>query len=222
MTATVPTFENRSHAGRVLAHLLEHYRGRTGLLVLALPRGGVAVASEIAHALGAQLDVLVVRKLGFPGHEEYAMGAIASGGVEVLNPELHGNVDAGRIAAVIARERIELERRERLYRGDRPLPELRGRTVIVVDDGLATGSTMRAAALAIRRQQPAWICIAVPVGASQTCELLRGDADEIVCAAMPSPFHAVSQAYLDFHQVGDDEVRTLLEAAQPEHAPAAG
>lgn len=209
-------FRDRSHAGRVLARKLEHYRGRADLLVLALPRGGVAVASEVASALGAQLDVLVVRKLGFPGHEEYAMGAIASGGVEVLNPDTRGSVAADRLAAVIARERLELERRERLYRGDRPLPELRGRTVIVVDDGLATGSTMRAAVIAIRQQQPARICIAVPVGARQTCEQLRGDADEIVCAANPEGFRAVGLAYDDFRQATDAEVHALLEAARLE------
>ena len=210
-------FRDRGEAGRALARLLEHYRGHADLLVLALPRGGVAVASEVARALGAQLDVLVVRKLGFPGHEEYAMGAIASG-VEVINPDIVGSVAADRMAEVIARERLELERRERLYRGNRPPLELRGRTVIVVDDGLATGSTMRAAVIAVRRQQPARICIAVPVGARQTCEQLGGIADEIVCAEMPSPFHAVGQAYIDFHQVGDDEVQAMLEAAQPEHS----
>ena len=218
MTAPEYPFRDRSHAGRVLARKLEHYRGRADLLVLALPRGGVAVAAVVANALGAQLDVLVVRKLGFPGHEEYAIGAIASGGVEVLNPDTRGSLAADRIEAVIARERIELARRERLYRGDRPMPELRGRTVIVVDDGLATGSTMRAAVIAVRRQQPARICIAVPVGARQTCELLRGDADEIICAEIPNPFHAVGLAYVDFHQIGDDEVHALLEAAQPEHS----
>ncbi|MDB5947343.1 MAG: Erythromycin esterase [Ramlibacter sp.] len=211
-------FRDRRHAGRVLAGLLEGYRGEPQLVVLALPRGGVAVAFEVAHALEAPLDVCVVRKLGFPGHEEYAMGAIAGGGVQVLNPEAAGKVSRALIAQAVAREQVELQRRERLYRGEQPRLQLQGRTVIVVDDGLATGSTMRAAVLAIRQQQPARICVAVPVGARETCERLRKDADDVVCAAMPSPFRAVGLAYQDFQQAGDDEVRTLLEAARRERA----
>jgi putative phosphoribosyl transferase len=209
-------FRDRRHAGRVLAGLLAPYRGRADLLVLALPRGGVAVGFEVAHALQAPLDVFVVRKLGLPGHEEYAMGAIASGGVQVLNPGCP--VAPGVLAAVVARERDELARREKLYRGDRGPPELRDRCVIVVDDGLATGSTMRAAVQAIRQQQPAELVVAVPVGAGSTCELLRQDADEVICAAKPVPFRAVGLAYDDFPQASDAEVRTLLEAARLERA----
>jgi predicted phosphoribosyltransferase len=218
MTADQLPYHDRHQAGRVLAEKLEHYRGRPGLLVLALPRGGVAVGFEVARALQAPLDVFVVRKLGYPGHEEYAMGAIASGGVRVMNPLPGANISPQAIAAVIEREQVELVRREQLYRSQRPGVPLRGRTVIVVDDGLATGSTMRAALLAIRQQHPAHLVVAVPVGARDTCEALQDQADEIVCAAMPEPFRAVGLWYEDFPQASDDEVRTLLEQARREHA----
>jgi putative phosphoribosyl transferase len=211
-------FRDRRQAGRVLAEQLEHLRGRPGLLVLALPRGGVAVAFEVAHALQAPLDVFVVRKLGFPGHEEFAMGAIASGGVRVMNPLPGMNVPPQAIAAVVAREQGELLRRELLYRGERPAVSIRGRTVIVVDDGLATGSTMRAAVTAIRQQHPAHLVVAVPVGAQETCRQLRSEADEVVCAATPSPFRAVGLWYENFPQAGDDEVHELLDEARREQA----
>jgi predicted phosphoribosyltransferase len=210
-------FNDRHQAGRVLAELLEPYRGRENLTVLALPRGGVAVGFEVAHALQAPLDVFVVRKLGFPGHEEYAMGAIASGGVRVMNPSPGLKVSPEAVAAVVAREQDELTRRELLYRGDKPAVGIRGRTVIVVDDGLATGATMRAAVSAIRQQRPAHLVVAVPVGAEDTCRQLRGEADDVVCAAMPRPFRAVGLWYRDFPQASDDEVRKLLEEAHREH-----
>ena len=206
-------FHDRHQAGRVLAQMLESYRGRAGLLVLALPRGGVAVGFEVAQALQAPLDVFVVRKLGFPGHEEYAIGAIASGGVRVINPEADQMVSHAELNAVIEREQEELQRREKLYRNQRPPLALRGRHVIVVDDGLATGSTMRAAVLAIRQQQPAHLTVAVPVGAPDSCESLRDLADEVICAATPTPFRAVGLWYENFPQASDDEVRTLLEEA---------
>jgi putative phosphoribosyl transferase len=221
MSAGDILFRDRRHAGRVLAGLLDRYRGDPRLVVLALPRGGVPVAFEVAQALEAPLDVCVVRKLGFPGHEEYAMGAIASGGIQVLNPAAAGKVSRALIARVVAREQLELQRRERLYRGEQPPLQLRDQTVIVVDDGLATGSTMRAAVRAIRQQQPAHICVAVPVGARETCEQLRHDADDLVCAEMPEDFRAVGLAYQDFEQAGDEEVRTLLEAARLQAAAAA-
>jgi putative phosphoribosyl transferase len=209
-------FRDRRHAGRVLARLLEPYRDRPNLLVLALPRGGVAVGFEVAHALNAPLDVFVVRKLGLPGQEEYAMGAIASGGVQVLNPRCP--VPAAVLQEVVAREQQELVRREKLYRGDQPPLDLRNREVIVVDDGLATGSTMRAAVRAIRKLRPSGLVVAVPVGAGTTCELLRKDADDVVCAALPVPFRAVGFAYDDFPQASDAEVHTLLQAARLERA----
>lgn len=211
-------YEDRREAGRVLADALAHYRGRPHLLVLALPRGGVPVAYEVARALKAPLDVFVVRKLGFPGHEEYAMGAIASGGVRVMNPMPGMHVTPQEVAAAVAREQPELERRERLYRGHSPAPDLHGRTVIVVDDGLATGATMHAALLGIRQQHPAHLVMAVPVGAADSCQALQGVADEVVCVAMPEPFRAVGLWYRQFPQTSDDEVRTLLEDAR-EHAP---
>lgn len=218
MTEPGLPFADRRDAGRVLAQKLEHYRGQPNLLVLALPRGGVAVGFEVAHALQAPLDVFVVRKLGLPGHEEFAMGAIASGGVRVMNPLLGVEVSPDAVAQVVAREQTELARREMLYRGGSPAVALRGRTVIVVDDGLATGSTMRAAVLAIHQQRPARLVVAVPVGAAETCALLRQDADEVVCAAMPSPFRAVGLWYRDFPQASDDEVHELLEEARREQA----
>jgi putative phosphoribosyl transferase len=217
MTGPRLPFADRREAGRLLAGRLEHYRGRPDLLVLALPRGGVAVGFEVARALQAPLDVCVVRKLGLPGHEEYAMGAIASGGIRVMNPLPGLTVAPQEVEAVVAREQAELARRERLYRGESPAPDLQGRTVIVVDDGLATGSTMRAAVLAIRQQHPARLVVAVPVGAAETCAMLRQDADEVVCAAMPSPFHAVGLWYRDFPQASDDEVHELLDEARREH-----
>jgi len=211
-------YEDRREAGRVLAGALAHYRGRPHLLVLALPRGGVPVAYEVARALKAPLDVFVVRKLGFPGHEEYAMGAIASGGVRVMNPMPGMHVTPEEVAAAVARELPELQRREQLYRGQSPAPDLHGRTVIVVDDGLATGATMHAALLAIRQQQPAHLVMAVPVGAADSCQALQGVADDVVCVAMPEPFRAVGLWYRQFPQTSDDEVRTLLEDARA-HAP---
>jgi putative phosphoribosyl transferase len=213
-------YRDRREAGRVLAQALQHYRGRGGLLVLALPRGGVAVGFEVAHALEAPLDVFIVRKLGYPGHEEYAMGAIASGGVRVMNPLPGMDVTPEAVTRVVEREQAELARRERLYRGDRPRIDMRGRTVIVVDDGLATGSTMRAAVMAIRQQGPAHLAIAVPVGAPQTCRSLRKEADELVCPARPDPFRAVGLWYRDFPQATDQEVHELLDEARREQAAA--
>jgi putative phosphoribosyl transferase len=214
-------FRDRRQAGRILAERLEHLRGQPGLLVLALPRGGVAVGFEVAHALQAPLDVFIVRKLGFPGHEEFAMGAIASGGVRVMNPMPGMNVAPAAVAAVVAREQDELVRREHLYRGDRPAVGIRGRTVIVVDDGLATGSTMRAAVTSIRQQHPAHLVVAVPVGAEETCRQLHAEADEVICAATPYPFRAVGLWYESFPQASDDEVHELLEEARREQAHAA-
>ena len=211
-------FRNRTEAGQFLATKLAAYAGRPEVLVLALPRGGVPVGFEVARALDAPLDVFLVRKLGVPGHEELAMGAIASGGVRVLNQEvvemLH--IPEGVIAAVADEEQRELERRERAYRGDRPVPSVRGRTVILVDDGLATGSSMRAAATALRQRGPARIVVAVPTAAPETCNEFKTEVDEIVCAITPDPFYAVGLWYEDFSQTTDQEVRDLLEGASRE------
>ncbi|MGZ5095377.1 MAG: phosphoribosyltransferase [Burkholderiales bacterium] len=214
-------FKDRTHAGRVLAEKLKHYRDNPDVVVLALPRGGVPVAFEVAQALHAPLDVFIVRKLGVPGHEEYAMGAIATGGVRVLNPDLAGMIPSSAIDAVGAREQQELERRERLYRGDRPPLQIEGRIVILVDDGLATGSTMRAAVAAIRKQNPKRIVVAVPVAAPETCDEFRAEVDEVICASTPEPFRAVGLWYDNFDQTSDEEVHALLDAARKtEAAPA--
>jgi predicted phosphoribosyltransferase len=205
-------FANRHAAGAALGARLDHLAGRNDLVVLALPRGGVPVAYEVARALQAPLDVFVVRKLGFPGHPELAMGAIASGGVRVLNEEALQwyRPKASTIEAVTTAERAELERRERAYRDGRPPATVDGRVAILVDDGLATGSTMRAAALAVRRLSPSKVVVAVPVGARETCQTMQQVADEVVCAATPEPFSAVGLWYRDFTQTTDDEVRELL------------
>lgn len=205
-------FQDRSDAGRQLAARLAHYAGRDDVLVLALPRGGVPVGYEVAEALGAPLDVFLVRKLGAPGQEELAMGAIASGGVRVMNESV---VRAHRppesvIAQIEAEERRELERREREYRGSRPPLDVRGKVVILVDDGLATGATMRAAVAALRRLGPNRVVVAVPVGATETCEEFEGEADEALCVHEPDPFYAVGMWYEDFSQTTDEEVRDLL------------
>jgi putative phosphoribosyl transferase len=206
-------YRNRTEAGKKLAKHLKDYADRQDVLVLALPRGGVPVAFEVANALHAPLDIFLVRKLGVPGQEELAMGAIATGGVRVLNEDVVGYLDipGDVIDAVAADEERELERRERLYRGNRPPPDVRARIVILVDDGLATGSTMRAAAAALREQQPARIVVAVPVSAAETCDEFRTEVDEIICAAMPEPFQGVGLWYEDFSQTTDQEVRDLLE-----------
>jgi putative phosphoribosyl transferase len=205
-------FRNRTEAGRYLASQLGDYANRPDVLVLALPRGGVPVAFEVASALNAPLDIFLVRKLGVPGHEELAMGAIATGGVRVLNEDVvqYLNIPGDVIDAVAADEQRELERRERLYRGSKQAPDVSGKTVILVDDGLATGSTMRAAAAAIRQQAPARIVVGVPVSAPATCNEFRDEVDDIVCAVTPEPFHGVGRWYEDFSQTTDEEVRELL------------
>lgn len=206
---------NRTEAGRALGVALKAYQGRNDLLVLALPRGGVPVACQIAAALNAPLDLLVVRKLGTPGHEELAMGAIASGGVRVLNRDVVRARDIGDrvIENAVARELREVERRETAYRGERVRPAVEGKCVIVVDDGLATGATMRAAVAALRLQKPSRIVVAVPVAPVETVTLLEREADEVVCLETPEPFWAIGQWYDDFPQVSDEEVRELLAAA---------
>ena len=209
-------YRNRSEAGKNLAAQLVHYADRDDVLVLALPRGGVPVAFEIAQALGAPLDVFLVRKLGVPGHEELAMGAIATGGVRVLNDDVveYLLIPDSVIDSVAADELQELKRRERAYRGSRPEPDVSGKTVILVDDGLATGSTMRAAAAAIRQLNPSRIVVAVPVSTPETCDEYRMGVDEIICAALPQRFLGVGRWYQDFSQTTDEEVRTLLEQAK--------
>ena len=208
-------FRDRSDAGREVASRLSHYANRPDVLVLALPRGGVPVAFEVARQLHVPLDVFLVRKLGVPGHEELAMGAIATGGVRVLNDEVVSMLGISRhmIDGVAAREQQELERRERLYRGGGAAPEMSGRTVILVDDGLATGSSMRAAVAAVRKQRPAAVVVAVPVAAEETCAALRCEVDEIVCAETPEPFYAVGSWYDDFTQTTDAEIQDLLQRA---------
>jgi len=209
-------YRDRLDAGRILATRLLKYKDRADVLVLALPRGGVPVAFEVAKALHVSLDIFLVRKLGVPGHEELAMGAIATGGVRVLNDEVVDYLEISErvIDAATERELEELTRRERAYRGDRPEPHVRGKTVILIDDGLATGSTIRAAAAALRQQQPARIVVAVPVSAPQTCDEYTIGVDEIVCAVTPEPFVGVGRWYLDFSQTKDEEVRELLEQAR--------
>ena len=211
----VSRFRNRRDAGRRLAAELRTYANRSDVIVLALPRGGVPVGYEVATALDVPLDVFVVRKLGLPWHEELAMGALASGGVRILDDDLIrvARVSAEDIERVTAAEQIELERRERRYRGDRPFPDLTGKTVLLVDDGLATGSTMRAAVAALRQEVPRRIVVAVPVAAPETCDAFRDIADDIVCAVTPEPFRAVGLWYDDFSQTTDGEVHELLAQA---------
>ena len=208
-------FRDRTHAGRELAALLDRHAGRPDLVVLGLPRGGLPVADEVAAALHAPLDAFIVRKLGVPGHRELAMGAIASGGVRVLNETVvrAAAIAPEEIERVAAEELVELERRERAYRGARPAPAVRGRTAILVDDGLATGSTMRAAVGALRRAGARSVVVAVPVAPPQACAALEPLVDELVCVRTPEPFGAVGAWYEDFSQVEDDEVRALLERA---------
>lgn len=206
-------FRDRRDAGRRLAAELRTYAQRPDVIVLALPRGGVPVGYEVARALGVPLDVFVVRKLGVPWHDELAMGAIASGGVQVLNRDLMrvAHVSEDQLQQVIASERAELERRERLYRGDRPFPDLRDKTVILVDDGLATGASVRAAIAALRKKAPKRIVVAVPVAAAEICDAFRDVADEIICLETPESFRAVGMWYDDFTQTTDEEVHALLE-----------
>jgi len=209
-------FLNRTEAGRRLAAALTpRYGGRSDVLVLGLPRGGVPVAFEIAMALDAPLDVFIVRKLGLPGHEEFAIGAIATGGVRVVDDSAlraYG-VETETLDRITERERRELERREQLYRDDRPFPTIADRVVILVDDGLATGATMRAAVAAVRAEGPKEIVVAVPVGASETCAAVAALADALICLETPEPFYAVGLWYEDFQQTDDDEVHDLLDRA---------
>jgi predicted phosphoribosyltransferase len=213
------SFRNRRDAGRILASYLAQYADRSDVVILALPRGGVPVGFELARALRAPLDVMVVRKLGVPGHEELAMGAIASGGVRILNHDVIQmlGIRPDTFECVAEQEQQELARREAAYRGNRGPAAVKGRTVILVDDGLATGSTMRAAVAALRTLQPSCIVIAVPTAAAETCRELKAEADDVVCAMTPTPFFGVGQWYDDFSQTTDEEVHRLLqEAAEPE------
>ena len=216
-------FRDRQDAGRRLAARLLKYAGRSDLVVLALPRGGVPVAVEIAHRLQAPLDIFLVRKLGVPGHEELAMGAIASGSTRVINEDIvsYLQIPGEIIDAVAADEQRELERRERAYRDGRPPPQVKDRIVILIDDGLATGSTMRAATAALRKQNPSRIVVAIPVAPVEACEALLTEVDEVVCAATPEPFHGVGLWYDNFEQTTDEEVRELLHRANPDRRRAA-
>jgi putative phosphoribosyl transferase len=209
-------FRDRREAGKRLAQELLHYVNRPDVIILALPRGGVPVAYEVALALNAPLDVFIVRKLGLPGQEELAIGAIASGGVRVLNEEIIQllRLSDEVIERVAQSEQQELERRERLYRGDRPTPEIRDRTVILIDDGLATGASMRAAIAGLRAQNPGRIVVAVPIAAPETCAEFESEVDEIVCATTPEPFLGVGRWYEDFSQTTDEGVRLFLEDVQ--------
>src|SRR5438874_10558592 len=211
-------FSNRAEAGRQLAEKLDKYAGRKDVIVLGLPRGGVPVAYEVAKRLRAPLDVFIVRKLGVPGFEELAAGAIASGGVRVLNEDVMRSITYAHeaIEAVTAKETTELERREQIYREGRPPPGLGGRIVILVDDGLATGATMRAAVKALRQRGAAKIVVAVPVGPPDTCRELEEEGDETICLSKPPFFQAVGQYYEDFSQTSDDDVRELLSSAAQE------
>ena len=211
-------FQDRFAAGRKLAQTLQAYAGRRGVLVLAVPRGGVPVGYEVAKALGAELDVLIARKLGLPRHPELAMGAIASGGALYLNPDViaMSGVSQQEIDAVLADERIELQRRETQYRGARPPVRIDGRVVIVVDDGIATGASMRAAVMALRSQHPDRIVVAVPVAPPGAKQRLDDIADDFVCVLSPHPFHAVGEFYESFDQTSDAEVRRLLARSREE------
>jgi putative phosphoribosyl transferase len=215
-----PIFRDRADAGKILAERIAESAQSPGSLVLALPRGGVPVAFEVARKLRAELDIFLVRKLGLPGREELAIGAIASGGVRVLNEALVQELQLSRtlIDRITAREEVELQRREELYREGRTAVPVGGRTVILVDDGLATGASMKAAAQALRLQAPMRIVVAVPVAARDTCNELRGSVDEIICAYTPSPFTSVGGWYVNFAQTSDEEVRRLLKEAREEAA----
>jgi putative phosphoribosyl transferase len=216
MSSTEVLYRDRRHAGQVLAQSLTGYAQRPDVIVLALPRGGVPVGFEVAKVLQAPLDVFLVRKLGVPGHEELAMGALASGGVRVLNPNVVHmlGIDDAAVDAETRAEQVELDRREKLYREGRAPPEVKNRSVILVDDGLATGATMTAAVKALKVQQPARLVVAVPTASREVCEQLRSDVDEVVCASTPEPLRSVGQWYEDFSQTGDDEVRALLAEAR--------
>jgi predicted phosphoribosyltransferase len=206
-------YRDRRDAGEKLAEALQDLRGTPDLLVLALPRGGVPVAEPVARRLGAPLDVFVVRKIGFPGHEEFAMGAVASGGIVLVDPALVERVPEEEFRWALQRAVEELKARERSYRARRPPPKVEGRTIVLVDDGLATGATMRAAVEALRRQRPRQIVAAVPIAAPDTCEALSREVDRVVCAATPEPFHAVGLWYDDFSPTTDEEVQQILASA---------
>lgn len=210
-------FHDRAAAGQALANNLGHYQHTPDLLVFGLPRGGVPVAYEVARALGAPLDVFVVEKIGVPGHEELALGALASGGIRVLNGDVvqHLSLSQKEIDALTREEQQQVTRREQRYRDDQPAPTITGRTIILVDDGLATGATMRAAIAAVRQQQPARVVVAVPVAAPQVCDEMRQEADEVVCVRTPSTFGGVGAWYVDFRQTTDDDVQQLLVRARP-------
>lgn len=212
-------YRNRRHAGQILASLLLEYRGRDDVRVLALPRGGVPVAEAVADELGAPLDVFLVRKLGVPGYEELAMGAVSTGDVRVLNSSVirSCSISSALLDAIAARELQELRRRESLYRGERPAPDVQGMSVILVDDGLATGATMRAAVQALRRLEPARIVVAVPIGSQEACAKLQIEADEVICPLAPPDFDAVGAYYEDFSQTSDEEVCAVLASSRTAH-----